>query len=142
MKIYLASYWEPENHGPGRKIGISPSKPKNLMEECGYDCDSCYEGLSPGEIYWDYFKAKKASDGDKDLLKKAGDDFVSAYTSRLNEFKSAVIKSANENNTSIFDVVGLEEGDTLLSWERGGNTTYRAHTANLLRELGYEVDER
>ncbi|MHA2067310.1 MAG: hypothetical protein ACXABY_23325, partial [Candidatus Thorarchaeota archaeon] len=59
MILVLASYWEPENHGPGRKIGISPSKPRNLEEECGYECDLLYEALSPDDsTYYDYHENK------------------------------------------------------------------------------------
>lgn len=142
MKIYTASFWEPEVHGSGRKIGISPSKPNNLQEECGYECDICHDWLSPEDVYWDYHKAKKAAGDDSALLKKAGEDFVSGYKKRLSDFKDALSKEATKTGLSIQQLVGFEEGDTLLSWERGGNTTYRTHTAEFLRELGYEVEER
>jgi len=142
MKIYLASFWEPENHGPGRKIGISPSKPRNLVEECGYDCDFVYEGLSPEDVYWDYHKAKKAAGDDDSAMKKAGDNFVSGYKARLAEFKDLVEREAKKTESSVEDLIGLEDGDTLLSWERGGHTSFREHTAEFLRGLGYEVEER
>lgn len=142
MKLYTASYWEPEVHGPGRKIGISPSKPKNLQEECGYDCDFCHEYLSPEDVYWDYHKAKKAAGDDKELQKKAGDDFVTNYKARLKEFKEAVERESYNTGKSVQDLIGFEDGDTLLSWERGGHLTFRTHAAEFLRELGYEVEER
>lgn len=142
MKIYTASFWEPEVHGPGRKIGISPSKPKNLEEECGYDCESQYEGLSPEDIYWDYFKAKKAAGKDEEKLTKAGSDFVAAYQDRLSKFKEIVLAQAEKTGKTPVEIVGLEDGDTLLSWERGGHITFRTHTAECLRELGYDVEER
>lgn len=142
MKIYTASFWEPEEHGPGRKIGISPSKPKNLQEECGYDCDMCHEWLSPEDVYWDYHKAKREASSDENLLKKAGQDFVESYQARLDEFKETLTKESIETGKSIQELIGLEDGDTLLSWERGGNLTFRSHTAEFLRNLGYEVEER
>lgn len=142
MKLYTASFWEPEVHGPGRKIGISPSKPKNLQEECGYDCDFCHEYLSPEEVYWEYFKAKKNADGDEELLKQAGETFVSKYVNRLNEFKSLLEQEGLETGKSVQDLLGFQDGDNLLSWERGGNTTFRTHTAEFLRGLGYDVEER
>lgn len=142
MKIYTASFWEPEVHGPGRKIGISPSKPNNLQDECGYDCEICHDWLSPADVYWDYHKAKKAADGDDELMKKAGEDFVSGYKQRLQDFKKALAAEAEKTGLTIQQLVGFEEGDTLLSWERGGHTTYRTHAAEFLRELGYEVEER
>ncbi|MCK9567665.1 hypothetical protein M0R72_01790 [Candidatus Pacearchaeota archaeon] len=142
ITLYTASYWEPEVHGPGRKIGISPSKPKNLQEECGYDCSICHEFLSPENVYWDYHKAKKAADGDDVLMKKAGDDFVIGYKNRLQDFKTTLENESKQTGQSIQTLIGFEDGDTLLSWERGGHTSFREHAAAFLRELGYEVIER
>jgi hypothetical protein len=139
--IYTASYWEPEVHGPGRKIGISPSKPKNLKEEAGYDCPLCHEYLSPEDVYWNYHKAKKIADGDEVLMKQAGDNFVIEYKNRLQEFKKVLESESKQTGKSIQDLIGFEDGDTLLSWERGGHTSFREHTASFLRELGYEVIE-
>lgn len=142
ITLYTASYWEPEVHGSGRKIGISPSKPKNLQDECGYDCPICHEFLSPENLYWDYNKAKKAADGDEVLTKKAGDDFVIGYKNRLQDFKAALEEESKRTNQSIQQLIGFEDGDTLLSWERGGHTSFREIAAAFLRELGYEVIER
>jgi len=141
MKIVLASYWEPENHGPGRKIGISPSKPRNLQEERGYDCDLTYPDLSPGQLYWDYFSAKKAASNDEEL-KEAGKVFVSGFVTYLEELKQEILAAVESHNTTVFKLMGLQDGDTLLSWEKEGHLTYRMHVANFLRELGYEVDEK
>lgn len=142
MKIYTASFWEPEVHGSGRRIGISPSKPKNLKEEQGYDCDFMHEWLSPEDIYWDYHNAKRAAGGNEELLKQAGDNFVSCYKNRLNNFKKVLEEESKNTGKSIFDLIGFEDGDTLLSWERGGNVSFRVYAANFLREIGYEVEER
>jgi hypothetical protein len=142
ITIYTASYFDPESHGPGRKIGISPSKPKNLQEECGYDCEICHEFLSPEQVYWDYFKAKKAADGDDILMKQAGDNFVTGYQNRLADFKATLETEAKKTGTSIQDLIGFEDGDTLLSWERNGHLSFRDQVAAFLRELGYEVIER
>jgi hypothetical protein len=142
MKLYTASFWEPEVHGPGRKICISPSAPKNLKEECGYVPDFVHEYLSPEDVYWDYHKAKKSADGDAELLQKAGEDFVAGYVARLDEFKTTLEKQAADTGQSVQELIGFEDGDTLLSWERGGHTTFRTHAAEFLRGLGYEVEER
>lgn len=142
ITLYTASYWEPEVHGPGRKIGISPSKPKNLEQECGYDCPICHEFLSPEEVYWDYHKAKKAAGEDEVLIKKAGDDFVIGYKNRLQNFKNTLEEESKRTGQTIHQLIGFEDGDTLLSWERGGHTSFREYTAAFLRELGYEVIER
>jgi hypothetical protein len=142
VKVFLASYWEPENHGPGRKIGISPSKPKNLMDECGYDCELCFNALSPGDLFWDYHKDKKLADDDEELLKQASDKFLVGYKELLNKYKETLISEAKDSNYSIFDFIGLEEGDTLLSWEKEGHLTYRDITAEFLKDMGYEVETR
>lgn len=140
ITIYTASYFEPENHGTGRKIGISPSKPKNLAE-FGYECDICHDFLSPGDVYWDYHSAKKSAGDDDALIKKAGEDFVTGYKNRLVKFKEELEKISKNTGKSIQEIIGFENNDTLLSWERGGNLTFREHTAAFLRELGYEVIE-
>lgn len=142
MKIYTASFWEPEVHGPGRKICIAPSAPKNLKDEAGYECDFGHDYLSPEDVYWDYHKAKKAADGDAELLQKAGEDFVEGYKARLALFKEALDDDVKNTGKTMEELIGFEDGDTLLSWERGGHTTYRTHAAEFLRELGYEVEER
>jgi hypothetical protein len=142
MKIYTASFFEPEVHGLGRKISICSSKPKNLSEEQGYDCLIQHEWLSPEQIYWDYINAKKVAGKNEELAKKAGQDFVANYLKRLDEFKTDLEKQSEESGKSIFDLIGLEDGDTLLSWERGGKLTFRTHAAEFLRSLGYEVEER
>jgi hypothetical protein len=140
MKIYLASYFEPENHGPGRKIGISPSKPKTLLADKGYECDFAYHALSPGDAYWDYHKARKAAGDDKEKLEAAGSDFRTSYKKTLDDFAHKV-KEASVSGDSVFKIIGLEDGDTLLSWENKGHMTYRNMTAECLRSLGYEVQE-
>jgi hypothetical protein len=148
MKIILASFFEPENHGSGRKIGISPGKPLNLLDEYGYDCEDTYPALSPEKAYWDYHADKKQALKEKDkdkaeqLLKQAGDKFVSSYQKILEDFVLAVKEQSEKSNHSIYDIVGLEDGDTLLTWERSGHTSYREHTAKCLRGLGYEVEEK
>jgi hypothetical protein len=142
MKIYTASFWEPEVHGSGRKICIAPSAPKNLKDECGYECDFSHDYLSPEDVYWDYHKAKKAANGDDDLLQKAGEDFVEGYKARLQDFKNDLEVEMKSTSKSMEELIGFEDGDTLLSWERGGHTTFRSHVAEFLRELGYEVEER
>jgi hypothetical protein len=141
MKLYTACYFEPEEH-VGRPIGISGSKPKNIKEEYGYDCELCHEWLSPDQIYWDYIKDKKAAGDDEKKLKQASENFVSRYKARLQDFRNELEKISKETGKTFQEIIGFEEGDTLLSWERGGNTSYREEAASFLRELGYDVEER
>lgn len=139
MKIFLASYFQPENHGPGRKIGISPSKPKT--EAYGYECPFKYDALSPEDIYWDYHKTKKTSNNDKEIMKQAGETFNELYQKRLDDFFSAIKETSKKEDISVFTLIGLFEGDTLLSWENKGNLSFRTILAKSLRELGYEIQE-
>lgn len=141
MKLYTASFFDPELHGPGRKIGICPSKPLNLADEHGYECDLWHEWLSPQELYWDYHKAKKVAENEEQI-KQAGKNFEAAYNNRLTEFKEELESLYLTTKKTIFELIGFEDGDTLLSWERGGNITFRSQTAEFLRSLGYEVEER
>lgn len=137
MQLVLASYWEPENHGPGRKIGISPSKPKNLMDEQGYECELLYEALSPGKAYFEYFDDVKEHGREE-----AGRIFNDKYTGKLNQLVAQIKRDAEEQGKTPNDLLGFEDGDTLLSWEKEGHLTYRTHTAKALRELGYDVEEK
>lgn len=131
MKIFLASYFETDNHGPGRKIGISPSKPNDLS----YDCDFLFKQISPGQLYWDYHKNKKTD------AQAAADIFNEQYENQLkNLFNEAILEAKNQNKT-IFEILPFKDGDTLLSWEKKGNISYRTTLAGYLREIGYEVEE-
>lgn len=127
IKIVTASYFETENHGSGKKYGISPSKPN------GSDCDLKFEYLSPEELFWEY-RANKSNEN-------AGKIFVEKFKEKLDNFKKDVLKSAKEENKTVFELLPFESGDTLLSWENKGNLTYRRLVAQTLRDLGYEVIE-
>jgi hypothetical protein len=129
MKLVLASYFQPENHGPGRKIGISPSKPKEI------ECELKFDPLSPEQLYWDYHKYKK---DDPDMAGKA---FNKAFREKLDGFFETVQKDSAAQNKSVFELLPFQEGDTLLSFEHKGHLTYRSIVAEYLRKVGYEVEE-
>lgn len=130
MKIILASYFEPENHGTGRKIGISPGKPKNLS----YECELVYEALAPDdEIYWNYQKNKKIN------ANKAAEYLTKEYNKKLSDLVEHVRTEAKKQKVSNNDILKLEEEDTLLSWESKGHTSYREILASYLEDLGYEI---
>lgn len=131
MKIVLASYFQEENHGSGRKIGISPKKPTS---EDAVECQFRFDPLDPGVLYWDYHKYKK------DDPEAAGEAFVAGYRKQCADFV-ADVKAKQANGQNIEDILPFKDGDTLLTWERKGNTSYRAIAAEYLRELGYEVEE-
>ena len=152
MAIILASYFQEENHGPGRKIGITHDKPPSL-DKLSYSCDLTYEALAPdrGDMIG-YYVTRNAikkeaggwnfNDEQKEQFEEAGKKFSDAYREKLERFVSAVLEKAEEVKESPTELVGLENGDTLLSLEKGGNKSFRAITAEYLRKLGYEVDER
>jgi hypothetical protein len=133
MKLVLASYFQPEFHGPGRKIGISPGKPNNLE----YECDSVFEPFSPSATaYWDYQKNKKTDP------EAAGKAFRDAYKEKLENTIAEAKKMAEDSGQELTDIFPFNHGDTLLSWEHQGHTTYRTMLAEYLREIGYEVEEK
>lgn len=129
LKLVLASYFDKQYHGSGRKVGISPSKPADI------DCDFRFDDLSPGQIYWDYHAEKKRAP------KEAGEKFVKLYNEKCKGFISAVKTAAEEQRADVFSLLPFQDGDTLLSWETHGHMTYRSIAADALRELGYEVEE-
>jgi hypothetical protein len=44
-----------------------------------------------------------------------------------------------KEGTPIFELLPFNDGDTLLSWEREGHTSYRPLVADCLKKLGYKV---
>jgi len=143
MLIVLASYFEPENHGAGRKIGISPGKPKQeqIDEACEkkgvptYECSAQFPEFSPGELYWDYHRMRKSGD------ENAGQVFREKYQAQLDEMAEAIRQKAASAGKDVTEFLPFQDGDTLLAWERKGNLSYRTMLAESLRELGYDVEE-
>lgn len=144
MKIYLASYFEPDNHGSGKHIGISPGNPPKkeaidkACEDAGYptyDCDLCYENLSPGDAYWEFHKEKS---GDYEA---AGKKFEKSYKEKLEAFFKSAAEAASAQGKSVTDILPFSDGDNLLSWEKSGNITYRDVLVPFLKEAGYEVED-
>ena len=127
MKLVLASYFQPENHGDGRKIGVSPGKPRDI------ECESVFTSFVPAN-YWEYHETKKTDP-------EAGRKFVEGYNSQLEEFVAEVKQEAEKQGVPVHQLLPFKDGDTLLSWEKKGNLSYRAILAKYLMELGYEVEE-
>jgi len=120
MTLVLASYFEPENHGPGRKIGVSINKPEEGS------CEFRFDPFVPNaDVFWEYHKTKQT-----DPL--AGKKFSDAYKKQLDEFLEVASK----------EDLPFEDGDTLLSYERKGHLSYRTILAIYLEKLGYEVEQR
>lgn len=126
IKIYLASHKEPENHGYGRKISISRSKPKGSGLEFLPFCPSL-------KISNEYI-VKKASDPNE-----AAYYFNNSYANQLDLLKKDVYTQCKQTGLLPKDILPFKDGDTLLSWERFMFSNYRHHVAEFLLEMGYEV---
>lgn len=143
MLLVLASYFEPEYHGTGRRIGISPGKPRQeqIDEACekkgldSYSGDAQFLKFSPGELYWDYHKMRKSGDDN------AGAVFRDKYQKQLEAFFEQLKKDAETQGKEPIELLPFQDGDTLLTWERKGNLSYRTMLAEYLREVGYDVEE-
>ena len=129
MKIYLASFLEKDNHGPGRKIAIANPKTTKISGVLEY--------FMPENRILNGYKALQQSD-----QKLAAEFFVSSYRHQLDKFIDGLRKSAKEENTTMMEQLPLEEGDTLLSWERYDFTNYRSILAEYLMDIGYDVVAR
>lgn len=128
MKIYFSSFLEPENCGPGKKYAITTTKPED------FEVNGKVAYLTPGDDLIENYKNKQLSD-----QKEAADYFNKAFYEQL---KSVFIKLKNqslETGISMIELLPFEDGDTLLSWEREGNSNYRGTVAGLLKKIGYEV---
>lgn len=129
MKIYLASFLEPQNFGPGRVIGIvNGNKPTHVK------CDLQFKPLTPDKELIDTYNHMAVHD-----TKNAGKQFVSDFTTQLNEFYNEVVKEAEITGKSPQELLPFEDGDTLASWERADFTNYRTLVSPFLKKMGYEV---
>lgn len=128
MKLYLASYFQPHFHGPGRMIAISSRKPDD------FKIDSAFRQFVHDQLVLDHYYELR--DKDKD---KAAKFFVDSFELQLEEFFAEVENESRKTKTPIKDLLPFEEGDTLLSMERFEYTSYRPTVAKILEKLGYEV---
>lgn len=128
MKIYLASYLEPENHGPGKKYGIHHQKPDD------FKADGKVLYLTPAEELLGNYKNKQLID-----QKEAADYFNKAFYEQLKSVYISLKTQGKDENKTIMDLLPFKDGDTLLSWERDGNSNYRGTVAALLKKIGYEI---
>ena len=126
MKLYLASFFQPENHGPGRLIAISSDLPHDIKGQ------AIFKPFAPNE---DVLKTYRKEQLDDQV--KASNKFVSSYKDQLNSFVEELKKTAGDDPQS---TLPFKDGDTLASWEREGFTSYRKILAGYLQELGYEVE--
>ena len=139
MQLYLASMYEPENFGPGKVYAIARIKPLNL------NVAGLYSHLTPKEEYVEKYK-KMQIDYDQNIpasvleaQKKAADYFKSVFYDQLKSFLIELNKAAKEENKKMMELLPFEDGDTLVSQEKEGNSNYRGMVGGLLKKIGYEV---
>lgn len=129
MKLYLASFLEPENFGPGRIIGIvNGNKPDHVK------CDFQFKHLTPKQELTDTYNDMAVNDP-----KNAGKQFVTDFTDQLDGFYKEAVKAAEEEGKDVKELLPFKDGDTLASWERASFTNYRSLITPFLQKMGYEV---
>lgn len=129
MKLYLASFLEPHNFGPGRIIGIANGdKPDHVK------CDVVFPPLIPSKEITVKYRNESLTNP-----KNAGKNFMQGFKAELNSFMAEVKKACEEESKTPQDLLPFEEGDSLCSWERAAFTNYRGIIAPYLQKLGYDV---
>lgn len=129
MKLYLASFLEPENFGPGRLIGIANgNKPRDIK------VDVTFPHLIPPVSLMERYRKLGLQN-----KSEASKMFVEEFTKQLDNFSISVIKQAEEKGKKPIDILPFKEGDTLASWERVKFSNYRSLVATALEKLGFEV---
>jgi hypothetical protein len=128
MKIYLASFFQPEYWGPGRKLALAFKKPDNIK----VDGALCF--LTPSiDLFNRYREFQKINP------EKAKELFEDEYRKQLDDIFDEISREAEKENKSILDLLPLKEHDNLLSWEKKGNLSFRTILAVYLKKIGYEV---
>jgi len=129
MKLYLASFLETDNFGPGRVIGIvNGNKPSHVK------CDFQFVHLTPRQELTDTYNDMAVKDPSN-----AGKQFVKNFTNQLNDFTTEVLSTAEKDGKTVQELLPFEDGDTLASWERESYTNYRSLITPFLKKMGYEV---
>ena len=128
MKIYLACYFEPKNHGPGNLYAIANTKPDNLK------IAGAFKYFIPSEKLMNDYKNKQLEN-----QISASVFFKESYKEHLDNFVKKVMISAKEENKSPQELLPFSDGDTLVCWEREGYTSYRGIVSECLISLGYDV---
>lgn len=129
IRVYLASFLQPENFGPGRVFsvtdGTKPSTMKSLQKFQYFIPDS--------KILERYYETKKINQN------QASEVFILQFKNQLNDFVEKVLAEAVIENTEPCTLLPFKSGDTLCSWERKQFYNYREWIGQALEKLGYEV---
>jgi hypothetical protein len=139
MKIYLASMLEPENFGSGKIYALARTKPDEL------EVAGLYAHLTPKDEFIEKYKQiqldyiQDIPESVSEAQVKASEYFNTVFYDQLKSFLIELNKAAKEENKKMVDLLPFEDGDTLVSWERFGNTNYRGTVGGLLKKIGYDV---
>jgi hypothetical protein len=130
VKLFLASFMQKENFGPGKIISICKgSKPKN------FEVKEQFTPFIPNnDIIKRYYKSRL------DNEKESNEIFVKEYQEQLQNIVKEIITESKDSGIPILDLLPFQDGDTLCSWERAEYTNYRKILAPVLEQLGYEVE--
>lgn len=130
MKIYLASFFEKQNHGNGRKFSVCEGFPEDVPTQ------GMIHYLTPSsEIIKEYHQNKLNTD----ISYKAGEIFELSFAKELDCLYSDLVEESKSSGKDLKDILPFKDGDTLLSWEREHYTNYRKVISKILEKLGYEV---
>lgn len=129
MKLYLASFLEPDNWGNGRIISITEgNKPFKI------NVSSKFPPFTPPTSLIKSYNDLRIVDSEK-----ATEKFVSAFSEQLSEYSKQVFEEGLSSNKSARDILPFKDGDTLCSWERKKFSNYRKLIAPVLETMGYDV---
>jgi hypothetical protein len=137
MKIYLASFLQKENFGPGRVISINHGKKPDDVE-----VQNIYFPLTPPTSLIQKYNDEALEERQKGIKSKdgqAGPNFEKAFREQLQKFVDSVLEAAAEEKKTPEELLPFQEGDTLCSWERSYNQHYRATVAEYLTKMGFDV---
>ena len=128
ITLYLASFLEPENFGPGDVIGICRSSPPDKFKTVGV-----FQEFAPSLELLNSYQQNKFAD------KTSGSQFQAGFEMQLEKFVKESEKQAINEEIDPKDILPFEDGDTLASWERSDHSNYRATLIPFLERLGYTV---
>ncbi len=132
MKLFLASFMERDNFGPGKIVAIID--PEGNDKPADLECDSFFKPFTPSADLVDKYNGMRGDDP-----AGAADMFVSTYRKQLEDFAKEAAADAKASGVTVQELLPFSDGDTLASWERGTYTNYRKILAPVLEKMGYVV---
>jgi hypothetical protein len=127
--LHFASFRETQYHGNGRKLAITTSKPDELK------VDGAFKPFIPPQEMSDKYRELQLEN-----QAKASDYFVSSFKRQLSDFFEQVREDAKKEGKTVMEMLPFRDGDTFLTWERFGYTSYRPLVAEFLQAEGYTVE--